>query len=70
MTDGQWLTVPKAAKLAGVSAPTMRKWIASDLIEVAYLPSIGSTNYRHARIRRTTIDEFISKLSKKRTDQS
>tara|TARA_R110000824_G_scaffold267826_4_gene456629 strand:+ start:512 stop:724 length:213 start_codon:yes stop_codon:yes gene_type:complete len=70
MNENEWFTIPKAAKLAGVSAPTMRKWIASDLIEVAYLPSIGSGKYRHGRIRKRDIDDFINKLPKKRTDQS
>lgn len=52
MTVGQWLTVGEAAKLIGVSEPTLRKWTDSGRIAVFRTPG------GHRRYLRIELEQF------------
>jgi len=58
----EWLSIPKAAKLAGVCRRTLDKWIRAQRVTVAYLPT-GSPRIHVASLLRT---DDVHRLSLRR----
>jgi excisionase family DNA binding protein len=55
-TAGEWLTTKQAAAIVGVQPATIRSWI-----ENQGLPAHRPGGARQYRVRRRTLDEFLSK---------
>jgi len=55
------LSIPKAAKYAGVSDTTMRNWISSGLIPYEELPSNGKGKNSFKLIRLSDLNAFHDK---------